>query len=95
MPKLGKLMGALILAALVQVALDAQDVLGRLWPPAFSTQELGVVLQYWSVLISNFRIARSGRELLATTNNETLRLTSNEQQGARGVGAGVEMCLGA
>ena len=62
MPKLGKLLVALILAALVQVALDAQDVLGRLWPPAFSTQELGVVLQYWSVLISNFRIARNGRE---------------------------------
>ena len=46
-----------------------------------SIQELGVVLQYWSVLISNFRIARSGRELLATTNNETLRLTSNETHG--------------
>jgi hypothetical protein len=79
-------MGALILAGVVQVALDAQDVLGRLWPPAFSTQELGVVLQYWSVLISNFRIARNGRELLATTNNETLRLTSNGQRtiGLRG-----------
>ena len=93
-PKLGKLMRALILAGLVQVALDAQDVLTG-GHSAFSVEELGVVLQYWSVLISNFRIARSGRELLATTNNETLRLTSNEQQGARGVGAGVEMCLGA
>ena len=50
---------------------------------AFSIEELGVVLQYWSVLISNFRIARSGRGLLATTNNETLRLTSNEQRNTR------------
>ncbi len=35
-----------------QGAQDAQDVLGRLWPPAFSIEELGVVLQYWSVLVS-------------------------------------------
>ena len=56
------------------------------WPPwgaVFSIEELGVVLQYWSVLISNFRIARSGRGLLATTNNETLCLTSNEQRNTR------------
>ena len=38
-PKLGKLMGALILAGLVQVALDAQDVLTG---PAFSIQESGL-----------------------------------------------------
>jgi len=41
-----KLMGALILAGLVQVAQDAQDVFkGGGWrrlPPAFSIEELGV-----------------------------------------------------
>ena len=51
--------------------------------PAFSIEELGVLLQYWSELIGNFRIARRGRELLATTNNETLSLTSNEQRNTR------------
>ncbi len=45
-------MGALILAGLVEVAQDAQDVLGRLWPTAFRIGELGVLLQYWSVLRS-------------------------------------------
>ncbi len=53
--------GALILAGLVQGAQDAQDVLGRLWPPAFRIEKLEGLLQYWSELISNFRIARSGR----------------------------------
>ena len=42
-------MEALILAGLVQVALDAQDVLRG---PVFSIEELEVVLQYWSVLVS-------------------------------------------
>ena len=49
--KMRKLMGALILADLVQVALDAQDVLGPQGEPAFSIEELGVLLQYWSVLV--------------------------------------------
>ena len=58
-----KLMGALILEGVVQVAQDAQDVFGPHGGGAvFSIEELGVVLQYWSVLISNFRIARNGRE---------------------------------
>ena len=39
LPKLGKLTGALILAGLVQVALDAQDVLTG---GAFSIQDSGV-----------------------------------------------------
>ena len=49
--KLSMWMGALILAGLVQVALDAQDVLGPQGEPAFSIEELGVLLQYWSVLV--------------------------------------------
>ena len=43
LPKLGKLMGALILAGLVQVALDAQDVLrggGRLPPRAVEQEKV-------------------------------------------------------
>ena len=49
------LVGALILEGFIQVALDAQDVFGRLWPPAFCIEELGVLLQYCAVL---FRIDR-------------------------------------
>ena len=59
---------------------DRQHLGVRRWTRSW---ELGVVLQYWSVLISNFRIARNGRGPLATTNNETLRLTSNEQRNTR------------
>ena len=62
MLKMRKLMGALILEGVVQVAQDAQDVFGPHGGAVFSIEELGVVLQYWSVLISNFRIARNGRE---------------------------------
>lgn len=40
--RLDMLMGALILAGLVQVVQDVQDVLGRLWPPAFRSWELEV-----------------------------------------------------
>ena len=40
MPKLGKLMEAFILAGLVQLALDAQDVFGPRGGAAFSIKEL-------------------------------------------------------
>ncbi len=50
LPKLGKLMEALILEGVIQVAQEAQDVLRG--GAAFSIQELGGVLQYWSVLVS-------------------------------------------
>ena len=42
MPKLGKLMGALILAGVAQVALDVQDVLPPQGGAAFSVEKLGV-----------------------------------------------------
>ena len=45
-------MGAWILAGLVQVALNAQDVLAPHRGPVFGIEELGVLLQYWSVLRS-------------------------------------------
>ena len=66
MLKLSMWIGALILAGLVHVAQDVQDVLGRLWPPAFRITVLVRIDQYWSVV----------SEL-------------------RGMGAGVEICLGA
>ena len=47
------LLGALILAGVVQVALDAQDVLEAPTGPAFSIEELDFysIDQYWSVFI--------------------------------------------
>ena len=52
MLKLSMWMGALILAGLVQGAQDAQDVLGRLWLPAFRITVLVSIHQYSSVLVS-------------------------------------------
>ena len=52
LPKLGKLMEALILAGLIQVAQEAQDVFGPQGGAVFGIEELGGVLQYWSVLVN-------------------------------------------
>ena len=75
--KLSMWIGALILAGLVQGAQDAQDVLGRLWPPAFRIENLGVRSRF-TVLVSNFRIARSGRERRAFTGNRAILMAETE-----------------
>ena len=58
MLKLSKLMGALILAGLIQLALDAQVVLKAPTGPAFSIEELGVRRLFGA------RIGRGRRVLL-------------------------------
>ncbi len=75
-PKLSMWIGALILAGLVQGAQDVQDVLGRLWPPAFRIGNLGV--SRFTVLVSNFRIAWSGRERRAFTGNRAILMAETE-----------------
>ena len=76
MLKLSMWIGALILVGLVQGAQDAQDVLGRLWPPAFRITVLVSIHQYSSVLASSFRIARRGRR--AFTGNRAIRMAETE-----------------
>ena len=65
-----KLIKALILEAIIQVALDAQDVLKAPMGPAFSIEEL-----------EGFFGVRSGRGRFAATNNEQPRYAISNRIG--------------
>ena len=78
-------MGALILAGLVQVARDAQDVFGAAVAASIQDYSIGQyssvfisIGQYCAVLVSSFRIARCGRGRRAFTGNRAIRMAETE-----------------